>query len=264
MRRMLLAFATLAMTLTVGLTAPAADEGKPIKLLIITGDHGHDWKGTTEAFQEFLPKTSHGKIKVDVTTTPAKDMTAENLAKYDVLMLNYKETKPTDETRWTDANKDALLGAVKGGKGLVVYHFASSAFAKPTNWEEYERLIAGGWRTQGFHGPKHEFTVKKTDESHPVSEGLPSSFDHAIDELYANSKMIPGNVVLATAYCDPAKPKGTGKDEPVIWVNTYGKGRVYNNALGHDTTAVANPAFQAWMTRGIEWAATGKVDPAVK
>ena len=43
--------------------------------------------------------------------------------------------------QWTDANKEALLDAVRGGKGLVVYHFASSAFANP-NWEDMFDLIA--------------------------------------------------------------------------------------------------------------------------
>jgi type 1 glutamine amidotransferase len=250
MRRTLLALSTLAATLLAVALAPAADPGKPVELLIITGDHGHDWQGTTKAFEEFLPQG--GRINVHVTTTPAKDLTDENLAKYDVLLLNYKETKPTDQTKWTEANKEALLKAVRGGKGLVVFHFASSAF---NDWDEYERLIGGGWRKQGFHGPKHEFTVKKTSVDHPISRDLPASFDHAIDELYSNSKMVPGNVVLATAYCDPAKPKGTGKDEPVIWVNQYGQGRVYHNALGHDTTAMADPAFQEWMRRGVIWAA---------
>ena len=94
------------------------------------------------------------------------------------------------------------------------YHFASSAFTKP-NWDEFEKAVAGGWRTQGFHGPAHVFTVKKTDVKHPISEGLPAEFEHTIDELYQNSMLVPGSVVLATAYSDPKKPKGTGKDEPV-------------------------------------------------
>ena len=72
--------------------------------------------------------------------------------------------------------------------------------------------------------------------------------------------MVPESVVLATAYSDPNKPKGTGKDEPVIWVNSYGKGRVYENVLGHDVTAMSDPQFQESMRRGVIWAGTGKVD----
>ncbi len=242
--------------------APEREPGHssaPVKLLIITGDHGHDWKATTQSLKQIL--SPGGKIAVAVTTTPAKDLTDANLAKYDVLLLNYKDTPGgAPETKWSDANKAAFLEAVHDGKGLVVFHFTSSAFTSP-NWVEFEKAIAGGWRNQGFHGPKHEFTVKKTVAKHPISDGLPAQFEHTIDELYQNSVMVPGNVVLATAYSDPNKPKGTGKDEPVIWVNSYGKGRVYVNALGHDVEAMSDPNFHAWLRRGVIWAARGNVEP---
>ena len=242
--------------------APEREPGHssaPVKLLIITGDHGHDWKATTQSLKQIL--SPGGKIAVAVTTTPAKDLTDANLATYDVLLLNYKDTPGgAPETKWSDANKAAFLKAVHDGKGLVVFHFASSAFTSP-NWVEFEKAIAGGWRNQGFHGPKHEYTVKKTVAKHPISDGLPAQFEHTIDELYQNSVMVPGNVVLATAYSDPNKPKGTGKDEPVVWVNTYGKGRVYVNALGHDVEAMSDPNFHAWLRRGVIWAARGNVEP---
>jgi sialate O-acetylesterase len=233
-------------------------KSRPIKLLIITGDHGHAWKDTTKILSDVLGAGE--RIKVDVTTTPSKDLTDANLANYDVLLLNYKDTpRGAPETRWSDANKEAFLKAIRDGKGLVVFHHASSAFIKP-NWDEFEKAIAGGWRSQGYHGPKHVFTVKKTGVKHPISEGMNPEFIHAIDELYQNSVMVPGSIVLATAYSDPNKPRGTGKDEPVIWVNNYGTGRVYENVLGHDAEAMADPEFQNWMRRGVIWAATGKVD----
>ena len=48
-------------------------------------------------------------------------------------------------------------------------------------------------------------------------------------------------------------------DEAVVWVNQYGKGRVVENVLGHDTTAMADKNYQEWVRRGVEWAGTGKV-----
>ena len=249
------AFAALTLALSVCLSAPAR-AAEPIKLLIITGDHGHDWKGTTPVLEKFL--SEGGKFQVDVTTTPTKDLTDANLAKYDVLLLNYFDAKKTEGTVWSDANKKAFLKAVRDGKGLVVYHFASAAFARP-NWPEFEQAIAGGWRSQGYHGPAHEFTVKKTPVKHPISDGLPASFDHITDELYSASMRTRGSVVLATAYCDPSKPAGTGMDEAVAWVSQFGKGRVFNCVLGHDAKALADPPVEAWIKRGAEWAATGKV-----
>ncbi len=245
-------------TTQAGQSRPTSSNGKPVHALLITGHNvgAHKWKETSAALKEMLEKDN--RIKVDLTTTPSKDLTTENLAKYDVFILNYWDgpNGPPD-TQWSDANKEAFLKAVQEGKGLVGYHFASAAFAKP-NWAEFEKAVAGGWRTQGFHGPAHVFSVKKTDAKHPISEGLPDKFEHPTDELYQNSMLTPGSEVLATAYSDPKKPRGTGKDEPVIWVNHYGKGRVYENVLGHDTGAMADPNFQKWMQRGVLWAATGK------
>jgi type 1 glutamine amidotransferase len=240
--------------------AGAQPSTAPVNVLVITGDNvsAHKWQENSKAIEDILEKD--GRIKVDITATPSKDLTEENLAKYDVLLLNYKETPAgPPESRWSDSNKAAFLKAVHDGKGLVGYHFASSAFTKP-NWDEFEKAVAGGWRTQGFHGPAHVFTVKKTDTKHAISDGLPAQFEHTIDELYQNSMILPGSVVLATAYSDPKKPRGTGKDEPVIWVSSYGKGRVYENVLGHDSKAMADPKYQDWLRRGVIWAATGKVD----
>ena len=264
MRRFRPALTTLAAVFVLGALARADVEEKPIKALIITGDNvpAHDWEGTTKSLRGIL--SAGGLAEVEVTSAPSKDLTDENLSKYDVLVLNYANTaKGSDESKWSDANKEAFFKAVKGGKGLVVVHYASAAFARP-NDEEFEKAIAGGWRTQGFHGPAHEFTVKKTDAKHPISEGAPTSFAHVKDELYQNSLLTPGSEVLATAYSDPDKPRGTGKDEAVVWVNSYGKGRVFNIGLGHDVTAQADPGFRAWLRRGTEWAATGKVDPETK
>src|SRR5712691_114226 len=171
-------------------------EKKPIQVLIITGDHGHKWKETTPFLKEVLTKAGD---KVDVTETPAKDLTPANLAKYDVLLLNYRNTaqgaKENPASVWSEENKQAFTDAVKNGKGLVVYHHASSAFDTD---KEFEKVIAGGWRKQGFHGKMHEFTVT-VRKDHPITKGI-SEFKHGRDELYQNSLITTGSEVLATAY----------------------------------------------------------------
>ena len=254
---------TLAGPLARGDDAPAS---KPVRVLIITGDahSAHNWRATTPAIAEVLAKGQ--KIETAVTTTPTRDLTAENLAKYDVLLLNYFDfTKPeaSPETTWTDANKAAFLKAVRDdGKGLVLLHHASGSFTKP-NWAEFEQAV-GGWRTQGFHGPAHEFTVKKTAAAadHPIGRNAPASFAHLTDELYQNSLLPAGTVVLATAYSDPAKPRGTGKDEAIIWASPFGKGRVFEDLLGHDVAAIADPGNAQWLRRGVLWAANKGEIPA--
>lgn len=260
MTRMLRAGALLMLVLAW--PALGADN-KPIKVFIITGDHGHDWRKTTPILKDILTKAG---MTVDVTETPAKDLTAENLAKYDALLLNYKDTKNGGpETRWSDENKKAFTEAVAGGKGLLVYHHASSAFTSGTEFDkDFELTIAGGWRKQGYHGKRHVFKVTNRRSDHPIMKGMPAEFQHSNDELYQNSVVPVEGVVLATAYSDKTiDPKNTGQHEPIVWVATYGKGRVCENVLGHDADAMQSLGFQTLLIRGVEWVATGEVHYSV-
>src|SRR5215831_8470065 len=82
---------------------------------------------------------------------------------------------------------------------------------------------------------------------------------HVGDELYANLRGPGENMtVLATAMSDPAN-RGTGRDEPILMVISYGKGRVFHTTMGHDIPALSCVGFVTTLQRGAEWAATGKV-----
>jgi uncharacterized protein len=250
------AFAIVAVLAACGLA-----HAEPVKVLVITGDHGHDWKATTPHLKELLSKAGH---KVDVTESPSKDLTADNLAKYDVLLFNYRDTakgaKDNPASVWTDDNKKAFTEAVKGGKGLVVYHHASAAFTGMGEFDkEFEQLSAGGWRKQGNHGKMHEFTVSPRNKEHAITKGV-AEFKHGRDELYQNSMVPEKSEVLMTAFSDKEKdPKNTGKHEPVVWAAEYGKGRVVQNSLGHDVEAMkSSKEFAVLLVRCVEWAATGK------
>src|SRR3954466_9966459 len=97
----------LAAALFIALPLCANDRA-PVKVLIITGDHipAHNWRETTPFLKDFLTKAG---LSVDVTETPAKDLTPANLANYDVLLLNYRDTpNGRPETRWSDENKKAF------------------------------------------------------------------------------------------------------------------------------------------------------------
>lgn len=251
---------------------PAAAAPAKLQVLIITGQHQHDWKGTTPVLRKILEDT--GKFEVRVTEE-FRGAGPETLAPYDVVVLNYSDGgRP--ERRWGARADAALVDFVKAGKGLVVYHFAMQAFA---GWTEYEQMSAANWRPNfGHHSAPHDYTVKITDPEHPITKGLKLEFPQINDELYANLSWQPIGTyhVLATAYDDhalyaasrtdaraPQPLEGAGANENMLWTVDYGKGRVFTTALGHVAPNLATPAFQVTFARGVEWAATGKVTQAI-
>ncbi len=261
MRKLLaVLFAAAGMLWAAG---PAPNSQPKLQVLIITGQNGHDWRGTTPALREMLEKTGRFEVRV---TEEFRGAGPETLAPYDLVVLNYWD-KNKPELRWGDRANSALLDFVKSGKGIVVYHFSVAAF---DGWAEYEKLSAGNWRpNNGHHSARHDFTVRVKDDQHPIMRGLKSEFPQPNDELYANLRWQPAGSyhVLATAWDDHSlyqgKAKqptpGAGLDQPMLWTVQYGRGRVFVTALGHDEPTVRTPAFVTTFTRGAEWAATGEV-----
>jgi type 1 glutamine amidotransferase len=78
------------------------------------------------------------------------------------------------------------------------------------------------------------------------------------DALYRGMTIQPGAKALAVAL-DDAQSDGSSKEETVIVAASYGKGRVFLTALGHDLTGMQEKEFLATFARGTEWAATGAV-----
>lgn len=264
MKKLILAVVLLALATPLFSQPPAPPAGPPkIQTLIITGQQGgHDWKAVTPELRKVLEATGLFEVRI---VEEFRGAGPETLAPYQLVVLNYQERRP--DQRWGERADKALLDFVSSGKGVVMFHFAVAGM---NGWEEYEKLSGCNWRpNQGHNSPAHDFVVDIKDSDHPITKGMKKVLPQPKDELYANLKCQPADAfhVLATAYDDHAlyggkarQPiPGPGRDEPILWVSNYGKGRVFANMLGHDVAAVNTPAFVATFTRGAEWAATGNV-----
>jgi type 1 glutamine amidotransferase len=103
--------------------------------------------------------------------------------------------------------------------------------------------------------------VVSRDTEHPITNGLPTRWLHARDELYDSLRGPAKNfTLLATAYSEKSK-----EHEPMLLTIAYGKGRVFHTPMGHvsPTDSIRCVGFQTVFVRGTEWAATGKVTTAV-
>ncbi|HUU30416.1 MAG TPA: ThuA domain-containing protein [archaeon] len=236
-----------------------------LRVLIFSGRNNHDWRTTTPCLKKMLLET--GRFDVRVTEEPS-GVTAGALAPYDLIVVDYCGP------RWGLAAEKAVEEFVSSGKGMVVVHGAIYAFGEmqiladhhvrtgitEPPWPEYAKMAGGKWSDQApesGHGDRHSFKVRYTDREHPIARGLKESFI-ATDELYHNLRLEPEARVLALAF-DAPETRGTGKDEPILWTVSYGQGRVFYTALGHDLVAMSEPGFVVSFVRGCEWASTGKV-----
>jgi hypothetical protein len=263
--------------------SPAA---APIRVMILDGESGgpwHRWQVTTPVLKTMLAETR--LFTVDVVTAPANTGSLNEFkppfAGYAAVVLNYDA--PDD--RWPDPLKRAFEDYVTGGGGVAVVHAADNAFPA---WKAFNEMIGvGGWRNRnegagprwffkngalssdttpgaaGSHGARLPFRITARDQSHPITKGLPPAWMHQGDELYASLRGPGRNVtVLATAHSDPAN-NGTDRDEPILLVVQFGRGRIFHTTLGHDVNAISSVDFVTTLQRGVEWAATGSVTQKV-
>ncbi len=279
-----LAIIVAAATAPAALVTDTAVAPAKINCLIITGQNGHKWAETTPIIKEMLEKT--GKFAaVDVLTSPPKgapkadwDKFKPDFSKYAVVFSNYQGDP------WPEAVQKDFEKFVADGGGFVVYHFAVASFDK---WDAFNKMIGIGWRTgpggpnfgEGVyvsaegkvtkrakgegtgsgHPPAHLYDCTVFDKDSPITKGLPEKWTHAKDELYASLRGPVGDLhILVTAFAPKGPATGqTGENEPVVWTNTFGKGRVFVSVLGHEKVELQYPDTSLLLERGVEWAATG-------
>lgn len=177
--------------------------------------------------------------------------------------------------------QECLEKAVYSGAGFVFLHGDHPCYwpaVGNVRWEEVEKMAGLLWREKTSHGDfaKAHITVEKPE--HPIMQGIKDF--NTKDEIFCNCENlqhVPFEV-LASAYSDPEVISrhgvpGTGNMEPIATVGSYGKGRTFNQLLGHvwpcytghglgeNTMLSFCPReFRQMFVRACEWAATGKVE----
>jgi len=256
----------------------------PIKTLIVDGQNNHNWAETTPVLKEMMEEC--GLFTVDVSTCPAggEDMSGylPDFEPYDLVVVNngYKADP------WPRQTQIAFEKFVSDGGGVVIYHAADNAWP---SWKAFNEMIAiGGWGGRdeksgpylymdkngkvirdtskgdaGGHGAQEEFEITVRQPQHPITKGLPKTFMHGPDEMYAYLRGPARNVtILATAH-SAKNNRGTGHEEPMLMTIAYGKGRIFHTVLGHAVKQIEKDSFRITYLRGAQWAATKKVTIAV-
>jgi len=235
----------------------------------------YTWKAERE--KDFLPLARVRKTQ-DLQDPKSDPDFSPKFKKYDVVVSNFG-WKAAD---WPELTQKALEDYMKAGGGFVSVHAADNSFPE---WLEYNKMIGlGGWGDRnekngpyiyytnegeltrdetpgsaGSHGPQHMIPITVRVSDHPITKGMPSVWLTAKDECYAKLRGPGENMTILATGKDMSGKAPTDRNEPILMVLTYGKGRIFHTTLGHDDYSCESVGFIVSFLRGVEWAATGKV-----
>jgi type 1 glutamine amidotransferase/predicted small secreted protein len=186
------------------------------------------------------------------------EITAESLAKYDVLYSN-NPTGPVFTNAPDGANKKAVFQTwFENGGGWAGQHSATD-FENNSRWTWWDDHVAGGWFTDHDNdGTPGTLSWQTQFADHPILKGLPSPWNTS-EEWYImnrNIEAVPGfNVLAKVTVSNSSKPNGA-QPRPAIWTTENAKGgRGFYTIQGHNQRTYAEDQFRQLMLRGILWAA---------
>ena len=161
----------------------------------------------------------------------------------------------------TESQRAAFYAWAKAGGGTLVLHSASNCEIGSKEWREF----LGG--TFLFHYPKQmPVPFAGADKTNPAIACMPAGYVWPREEIYVND-MVPGAVKPVLTFNARAIPadmqkwiekRGRAPADGVHileWTKSYGKGRVYYSALGHNAGSFAKPEFLEHLYRAVLWTA---------
>jgi type 1 glutamine amidotransferase len=228
-------------------TSSAAETGKPLRALLITGGCCHNYALQTRQLTNAVAR--HAPVEWTVVNEGGNGTRAQialygnpDWAKgYDVVVHNecFADTTNHNYIR-------SITSAHKAGVPAVVIHCAMHTY-RATDIDDWREFLGV---TSRRHDHQSRYAVKKIVADHPIVNGIPDDWKTPMDELYVIDKLWPNAKSLATSTSER-----DGKAHPVIWVNQYGKARVFGTTYGHSDDTFRDPVFLDYVSRGVLWAA---------
>jgi type 1 glutamine amidotransferase len=225
---------------------PAAEPGKPLEVLYVTGGCCHDY----EAQKKIIAEGLAARARVNVTVVHEGGESREHRVSiygkprwaegYDVVFHN---------ECFGHVNDPEFLGKIiaEHARGVPgVFMHCSMHSYRMTPGDEWRQLIG---ITSPAHGKHYPYTVKLVAD-HPILTGLPREWEMPQEELYYSDRVWPSATPLGEAFSREREAMQT-----VIWTNDYRGTRVFGTTIGHYNHTVEMPEFLDLLTRGTLWAA---------
>ena len=274
-RRVLELLSATSVSLAALPSGRAADDKMKKRILFFTKSSGfeHDPVKRNRAapsLSELTLSAIGKKHGFEIVATKDGRVFDGDLTQYDAFLF-YTPGDLTD--RGTDEmppmsarGKQALLSAIREGKGFIGVHSASDTFhSKGKRFETqvdpdpFIAMLGGEFIS---HGSQQEARVRVADPTFPGLVGSGEEF--AIKEEWYSLKNFANDIhVLLILETDGMQGSEYKRPLfPLAWARKEGKGRVYYNAMGHREDVWTSERFQQMLAGAIVWA-TGMDESAL-
>ena len=243
----LFSLASLFAVLPLRAQGSVNDRPAPARVLYLTHSAGYR-HAVIPASREILQRIG---AKAGFEVTASEDVavfSAANLQRTGAVMFF-----TSGELPMSAAQKAAFTDFVRAGGGFLGVHSATDTFYK---WGEYQKLIGGYFNEHPWH---RSVRIEVADRSSPLVGFLGPSFTIS-DEIYQIAdfddrgshvllRLDPTSVDLKA---DGVHPRSYGW--PLAWTRSYGEGRVFYTALGHEEAVWRDPRYQQMLRSAVLWA----------
>jgi type 1 glutamine amidotransferase len=198
----------------------------------------------------------------------------QNLRQFDAVVLNntneeiflpedFAKLAPQEQAQARQRDemlKKSFADFVYGGGGLVVIHAGVASFRE---WPEFGQIVGARFDNHPW-GAGSTVVLRIEEPTHPLTAAFKEPSFIVTDEIYQVTDPYSRQNLRVLVSVDPVRSRTTPEQKELIhrkdmdfamtWVKTYGQGRVFYCALGHQHELFWNPVVLQHYLDGIQFA----------
>lgn len=240
---------------------PRVEPEEPRKLLIFSRSWGYKHSARPYGAEAFAIMGRHTGAYEPVVTDDDAMFEPENLEQFDAVVLNntnneiflpedFADLSPAEQekARRRDAMlKESFVSYLRDGGGLAVVHAGVASFRQ---WPEFEQIVGARFDNHPWNAGS-TVVLRVEEPDHPVMAAFKEPYFIVTDEIYQVKDPYSREHLRVLLTIDMDRTTTTAKQKELIhredgdfamtWVKSYGKGRVFYCAIGHQHELFWNP-----------------------
>jgi len=155
--------------------------------------------------------------------------------------------------------RKSLIEFVKSGKGIAAIHASTNCFR---DWDEFAEMMGARFDNHPWEAGS-PVTLRVEEPNHPLMAAFKEPYFIIEEETYQHKAPYSRQNVRVLMSVDPARTSvkldhvswihRTDNDFPIVWVKSYGSGRVFYSAIGHQHEHIWNPVILQHFLDGIQF-----------